>query len=65
MGENLSLADRGIRIISGFGFIWAVLYVPMSATMLWVLTFVGVILIPTGLAGYCPFYSALKIKTKS
>ena len=64
MGENLSAIDRGIRVIIGLALIWAVLYVPMAVALLWGFTILGILLMPTGLAGYCPIYSVLKIRTK-
>ncbi len=63
MVNNLSNVDRLLRVLIGLMLIWAVLYIPMMVALLWILTFVGIILIATGVAGFCPLYSVLKVST--
>lgn len=61
LNQNMNVWDRLGRIILGFVFLWMVLYYPMASVWLWILTFVGLIMIVTGISGYCPVYSLLKL----
>jgi len=61
MQQNMNSWDRLARMAIGLGFLWLVLYYPMADLWLWVMTFVGLIFIVTGLSGYCPIYSLLKL----
>ena len=60
---NMGTVDRVIRTILGLVAMWIVFYVPMSIAWLWVITIVGIVLIVTGLSGYCPAYIWLKMDT--
>jgi hypothetical protein len=61
---NLSTADRFIRIIIGGALLMLATYVQMGAPLIWAAIVLGLILMLTGLAGYCPIYSLLGICTK-
>ncbi|MCU0640935.1 MAG: DUF2892 domain-containing protein [Candidatus Margulisbacteria bacterium] len=61
---NLSTFERFARIIIGGIFLLVASYVPVSDLLAWLLVIVGLILMLTGLAGWCPLYSLLKISSK-
>lgn len=61
---NMSTFDRFARIIIGGVLLLLATYVPVSGLVAWILVVVGLILMLTGLAGWCPLYSLLKISTK-
>ncbi len=63
MKVNESMADRGIRVVLGLVLL-ALYFGGMAAgTLGIVLAVVGAIALLTGLVGFCPLYSLLKIKT--
>ncbi len=64
MLNNMGLWDRIIRTILGVGLVWLALYRAMQPAWIWGLAILGLILIVTGLSGYCPIYQLLKISTK-
>lgn len=61
---NMSTSERFIRIIIGGALLMLATYVPMGMVLAWILVVVGVILMLTGLAGFCPVWSMLGINTK-
>ena len=63
MKVNQSPFERFARIIIGGLLLVLATYVPMSAALSWILVVAGVILMLTGLAGYCPIYATLGINT--
>ncbi|OGC11954.1 hypothetical protein A3K48_05695 [candidate division WOR-1 bacterium RIFOXYA12_FULL_52_29] len=63
--KNQSTTERFIRIILGGGLLLVATYVPMAAILVWLLLIFGVILMLTGLAGYCPIKALIQKLTKS
>lgn len=63
MKSNMSGLDRVLRVF--FGIVLFVLYFTgvISGTLGIVLLAVGVLLLLTGLLGFCPLYALLKIRT--
>lgn len=61
---NQSTFERFARIVVGGILLILATYVPMGGILVWVLVIVGLILMLTGLAGWCPIYSLFKISTK-
>jgi hypothetical protein len=62
MKRNESGLDRIIRVVVGLVFI--VLFAVMASGWLgWLLLVLGAILLGTGIIGFCPLYTALKINT--
>ncbi|HTY13005.1 MAG TPA: DUF2892 domain-containing protein [Candidatus Omnitrophota bacterium] len=64
MPNNVGMIDRAIRAILGIGLIWYALYHYLTPAWVWIVAILGLILIITGLSGYCPIYQLLKISTK-
>ncbi|MDD4178776.1 MAG: DUF2892 domain-containing protein [Candidatus Margulisbacteria bacterium] len=62
--KNMSDVDRFVRIIIGGALMLIATYVPMSAALSAVCIVVGIVLMLTGLAGFCPLYALLNISTK-
>jgi len=62
--KNMSEIDRFVRIIIGGALLLIATYVPLSAALAWALIVVGLVLMLTGLAGFCPLYALLNINTK-
>ena len=60
MKQNVGRVDRWIRI--GIGVVLLSLVVFLSGGIRWI-GLIGLIPLITGLVGYCPIYSLLKIKT--
>ncbi|MGB9613057.1 MAG: YgaP family membrane protein [Candidatus Margulisiibacteriota bacterium] len=60
---NESTFERFVRIIVGGIFLILAAYLPMNAVLLWIFVIVGLILMLTGLCGYCPLYGLLNIST--
>ena len=63
MKINQGAVERTLRVIAGLVFIWIALYSRLSPTWIWGLAIVGLVLIVTGLSGYCPIWQLLKIDT--
>jgi VIT1/CCC1 family predicted Fe2+/Mn2+ transporter len=61
---NQSTFERFARIILGGLLLLLASYVPMNALLSWIAVLAGLILMLTGLAGWCPIYSALNLSTK-
>jgi hypothetical protein len=59
MEKNQSDTERFIRIIIGGALLLSGTYIPMSVVMSWGLMLFGLVLMLTGLAGYCPCYAVL------
>lgn len=64
MKMNQSTFERFARIVAGGILIALATYIPMNTVLVWVVVIVGLILVLTGLAGWCPIYSLLNISTK-
>ena len=64
MKPNQSLVDRTIRVVLGLALVAAIFYYTPATAWVWVMAILAIILISTGLAGFCPIYSMLKISTK-
>ena len=60
MKQNVGRVDRWIRI--GIGVVLLSLVVFLSGGIRWI-GLIGLIPLVTGLVGYCPIYSILKMKT--
>ncbi|MFA4843679.1 MAG: DUF2892 domain-containing protein [Candidatus Margulisiibacteriota bacterium] len=61
---NLSTADRFVRIIIGGGLLMLATYIQLGVPLTWAAIILGLILMLTGLAGYCPLYALLGCSTK-
>ena len=57
---NLSTLERFVRIIIGGVILMLAAYLEMSTLLIYVLVSIGLILMVTGLSGYCPIYGSLK-----
>jgi len=57
---NVKPGERFFRIIVGGILLVVVSYVPLNAPLTWLLACLGLILMLTGLAGWCPIYNLLK-----
>lgn len=60
---NQSTFERFVRIIAGGILLLLATYVPMNTILTWILIILGLILMLTGLSGWCPLYKLLGIKT--
>ena len=60
MKKNVGQVDRWIRIIVGVALLSLILF--LSGGIRWI-GLIGLIPLITGLVGYCPIYSLLKIRT--
>jgi uncharacterized membrane protein len=63
MTRNEGAVDRTLRVILGSAAIIAAGLVGWSSVLGIILAIVGVVLVVTGLVGFCPLYSALNIST--
>ncbi len=61
---NQNSFDRLLRIILGGALVIISSYYPFPPLVFWIFTVVGIILILTGLTGYCPIYHLFKFSTK-
>jgi len=61
---NQSTFERFVRIILGGLLLLLASYVPMNALLSWIAVLAGLVLMLTGLAGWCPIYSVLNLSTK-
>jgi Protein of unknown function (DUF2892) len=64
MKQNQSDTERFIRIIIGGLFLLSTTYIPMNGILAWALIAFGLILMLTGLAGYCPCYDLFGINRR-
>jgi len=60
---NQSVPERFARIIVGGILLLLASYIPMNVVLIWVLVIVGILLMFTGLIGWCPLYSLFNINT--
>ena len=60
MKQNVGRIDRWIRIVIGIVLLSLVVF--LSGGIRWI-GLIGLIPLVTGLVGYCPIYSILKMKT--
>lgn len=63
MKRRVGIIDQAIRVIVGIVAVIVALVIGASTAWGIVLLVVALILLLTGLSGYCPIYSALKIDT--
>lgn len=61
---NESMADRIIRVVLGLIFIYLGIGGVVTGTLGVVLDVAGVLALVTGLVGWCPAYTLLKLSTK-
>jgi len=59
MKLNLSTVDRILRVVFGIALVGYFLTTPFKLVAL-----VGVILVVTGLVGWCPIYRMLRVSTR-
>lgn len=60
MNQNVGRVDRWIRIILGIALLSLILL--LSGGIRWI-GLIGLIPLVTGIFGYCPLYSLLKLRT--
>ncbi len=60
---NEGTLDRILRVVLGLLLLVLALLQVVSGIWLWVAAIVGAILLVTGLVGFCPLYTLLKINT--
>lgn len=63
MKINEGTLDRAVRVVAGIVLLALVVLQVVSGAWLWIAAIVGAILLITGLVGFCPLYSLLKINT--
>ncbi len=63
MKVNEGTLDRTIRAIAGAVLLALGLIQAVSGIWLWIVVIVGALLLITGLVGFCPLYTLLKINT--
>jgi hypothetical protein len=61
---NMGGAERFVRIVIGGALLFVFSYLPLNTTLSWLLVFISLALMLTGLAGYSPFYSFLMSRKK-
>jgi hypothetical protein len=61
---NESPLDRIIRIVLGIGLAGLALVGTVTAPLLYVIGFLAVLLLVTGIVGFCPLYALLRVSTK-
>ena len=59
MQKNQNDIERFVRIIIGGALLLVGTYIPMNGIASWALMLLGLVLMLTGLAGYCPCYGVL------
>ncbi len=65
MKKRVGVVDQGIRIIAAIAAVVVSLVIGTSTAWGIVLLVLAMLLLITGLSGFCPVYSALKIDTVS
>lgn len=63
MKVNEGLLDRVLRVVGGLALLALGLFQVWSGAWMWVAVILGAILLVTGLVGFCPLYTLLKINT--
>jgi Flp pilus assembly protein TadB len=63
MKLNESPVDRIIRVIVGIALVALGLLGVVTNVWMWVAFILGAILLVTGIVGFCPLYSLLKLNT--
>ena len=63
MEPNEGTADRAIRLFIGIVLLYAGYTGLVSGILMYVVLLFGLLLLVTGLAGYCPLYPVLKVNT--
>jgi hypothetical protein len=63
MKQNESNIDRIIRAVAGIVLLYLGFGGVLSGTLAIVSEVVGVVLLLTGVVGFCPIYAALKLRT--
>ncbi|HVN66971.1 MAG TPA: DUF2892 domain-containing protein [Candidatus Sulfotelmatobacter sp.] len=61
---NMNAGERFLRILVGGALLTVFSYLPLNTTLTWLLVFIALVLMLTGLAGYSPLYAFLKSKKK-
>ncbi len=61
MNKNQTDAERFIRILIGGALLLIGTYVSLGAVLSWTAIILGLVLMLTGLSGYCPCYGMLRI----
>lgn len=61
--QNVSLLDRGIRLVIGVA-LGILVFTTLTGVAQIVAAVVGAILVLTALFGFCPLYALLRISTK-
>lgn len=61
MNKNQTDAERFIRILIGGALLLIGTYVSMAPAISWAVVVLGLVLMLTGLSGYCPCYSVMGI----
>ncbi len=61
---NESTIDRIVRIVLGIGLAGIAIAGGVVAPLLYLVWLVAVILVVTGIVGFCPLYAALRVSTK-
>jgi hypothetical protein len=64
MQQNLNDIDRFVRIIIGGAMLLSATYVQMNGFTSIILSILGLLLMLSGLASFCPLYHLLGINTK-
>lgn len=62
---NVGSLDRLVRIVIGVILLWVVFYVPMNNLWLWIVSVVALVMLFTGLCGFCLIYSIFKVDTSA
>ncbi|MFV1970479.1 MAG: DUF2892 domain-containing protein [Acidimicrobiia bacterium] len=62
MKNNEASWDRIVRVIGGAALIIAGFTI-VGGIWAWILPILGLVLLVTGLIGWCPIYSALRVRT--
>ncbi len=63
MKQNMAPWDRGVRLVIAAVLLFLVFSTYVQGTLAWICGIVGVILMFTGLSGFCLIYSLLKFST--
>ena len=64
LASNELVLDRIIRIVVGVGLVGLALAAGLTSPLLYGVWLVAVILVVTGIVGFCPLYAALRIVTR-
>jgi hypothetical protein len=61
---NVGSTERFVRIVIGGALLFVFSCLPLNTTLTWLLVFISLALMLTGLTGYSPFYSFLMSRKK-